>query len=183
VTTPCCCILPIERKCKSALAQLSRTSCVGSPASRALLSEIAQEFAAPGRSCLGRRPAVSPNVVRMLQRPWNRQPSSAPRGLSCGDAADFRLIRPEQKSRRPRGQRRFSGHENSSRRSSRSGSVLAGHRAQGIVVVENAVGHAGLDDGLRAREIRWRPLRLARVPCERESVCVVRPLVLRSPTE
>ena len=27
---------------------------------------------------------------------------------------------------------------------------------------------------------RWRPLRLARVRCERESVCVVRPLVLRS---
>ncbi len=75
-----------------------------------------------------------------------------------------------------------SGHENSPRRSSRSGRVIARHRAQGILVVENAGGHAGLDDGLRAREIRWRPLRLARVRCERESVCVVRPLVLRSST-
>ncbi len=77
---------------------------------------------------------------------------------------------------------RDSGHENSPRRSSRSGRVIARHRAQGILVVENAGGHAGLDDGLRAREIRWRPLRLARVRCERESVCVVRPLVLRSST-
>jgi hypothetical protein len=35
----------------------------------------------------------------------------------------------------------------------RSGRVLAVHRAQGILVVENAVGHAGLDDGLRARAV------------------------------
>jgi len=46
--------------------------------------------------------------------------------------------------------------------------------------VENAVGHAGLIDGLRTRAFRWRPLRLARVRCERVSVCVVRPLVLRT---
>ena len=71
-----------------------------------------------------------------------------------------------------------SGHENRPSRNLGLARVLADHRAQGILVVENAVGHAGLDDGLRAREIRWRPLRLARVRCERVSVCVVRPLVL-----
>jgi hypothetical protein len=44
-----------------------------------------------------------------------------------------------------------------------------GSPGSGILVVENAVGHAVLDDGLRARAFRWRPLRLARVRCERES--------------
>ncbi len=36
-----------------------------------------------------------------------------------------------------------------------------------------------MDDGLRARAFRWPPLRLARLRCERVSVCVVCPLVLR----
>src|SRR3954453_19970171 len=41
------------------------------------------------------------------------------------------------------------------------------------------VGQAGLDDGLRARAFQWPPLRLARLRCERGSVDVVCPPVLR----
>ena len=48
---------------------------------------------------------------------------------------------------------RVSGHENSQRQGSSVRPRTSAHRAQGILVVENAVGHAGLDDGLRARAV------------------------------
>ena len=73
-----------------------------------------------------------------------------------------------------------SGHENPSRRNLRSARVLADHRAQGILVWRTQSGTPFWTMDFESVLFRWRPLRLARVRCERESVCVVRPLLLRS---
>ncbi len=63
-------------------------------------------------------------------------------------------------------------------RDPRSGRVLAltGHR--GFLLWRTQSGTPFWTMGFEPVLFRWRPLRLARVRCERESVCVVRPLVL-----
>ena len=63
-------------------------------------------------------------------------------------------------------------------RDPRSGRVLAltGHR--GFLLWRTQSGTPVWTMGFEPVLFRWRPLRLARVRCERESVCVVRPLVL-----
>ena len=69
------------------------------------------------------------------QRPYRRSPRS--RSSGCCSA------RAKRSSHRCRDKRcSVSGHENPSGRNRRSGRVLAAHRAQGILVVENVVGHA-----------------------------------------
>ena len=80
------------------------------------------------------------------QRPYRRSPRSRSKG--CFSA------RAKRSSHRCRDKRcSVSGHENPASRVLRVRRVLAGHRAQGNPVVENAVGHAVLDDGLRVRAV------------------------------
>ena len=107
--------------------------------------------------------------------------SSANRGSERSGV--FRSAGRIQQSPRTPQQRCSSGHENPFPQESPARPRSRRAPGTGDLVWRTQSGTPFVDDGLRARAFRWRPLRLARVRCERVSVCVVRPLVLRITNE
>jgi hypothetical protein len=130
---------------------------------------------------------IAPGLCGSHHPRWSRLPDGRlplPQELhKLGAARRSLVVRTKTRCVAPAaaGRRRgcsLSWHENPSGRNRRSGRVLAltGHR--GFLLWRTRSGTPVWTMGFEPVLFRWRPLRLARVRRERESVCVVRPLVL-----